>query len=478
MSNLGMISSISRLVAVALVLVGATAPPGHAQSTEDVVAALETDRISVSPLGDPVHPRFGVFVGTGVDTSRAFQLMAHGDFADRVQSITFSLDNHDFSLGMPPIPIGELSALRALESATFQYTAGQDWQALRQLTRLRQLRFHGAALEDLSQIAAATQIETLELQSMPVRSLAPLAGMPNLRALSLVRIQLADASLWRLPQVTSLTLRDMPRSALAAAEGMVSLERIALHEMDASDLSMLSRFPSLRSVDIRATIAPDLDTILSIDGLTTLTINAPLPSTAASRICRERRSITELKLRGMPAIEDLSIFDACPVMHVLEVSSDAITSLGPISTRTELQRLAISPHAYVGGTVPITDLRPLAGLSQLRHLSLRGVQASDFSPLQNLSNLEYLDLSGTNLSSIDFVRQMPNLRVLIISDTRVRDLGPLVAAPNLEVLDIADTRVRDLAPLAGLTRLQRILMLHAPIRDTSILDTLPLLTVR
>ncbi len=337
---------------------------------------------------------------------------------------------------------------------------------------------NGVAIAHVNQLAGATQIETLRLQDMHIDSLAPLASMSELRTLAVERVAIDDGGGAELPQVTSLILREMPQSSLDAVSGTPNLEQIALREMRADNLTPLSQLRSLNRVEIRAETAPDLSPLLQIETLTAIDLNVRAPSLPAARLCAERPGLREIRYIGATDIADLSIFAPCQDLRALEVSADTATSLAPLAGRTSLQRLAVTPSNPAAGTVPITDLSPLANLTSLTHLSLRGVRARDFSVLANLRNLESLELSDTELSSLDFVRNMPNLRVLRIHGTRVSDLRPIAGATQLEYLDIGDTQVRDISALANLVRLKTFLSLRAPIRDRSVLDRLPLLYIR
>ena len=84
----------------------------------------------------------------------------------------------------------------------------------------------------------------------------------------------------------------------------------------------------------------------------------------------------------------------------------------------------------------ISDVSPLAGLTELRHLYIRGNNISDVSPLSELTKLEQLNLSSNNIS----------------------DVSPLSGLTKLEQLDLSSNNISDVSPLSGLTKLSELLL--------------------
>ncbi len=110
---------------------------------------------------------------------------------------------------------------------------------------------------------------------------------------------------------------------------------------------------------------------------------------------------------------------------------------------------------------PISDLAPLAGLTNLGGLFLNGTRVSDLAPLAGLSNLGALLLSNTRVSDLAPLAGLTNLKVLFLNNTRVSDLAPLAGLTNLNTLFLDDTRVSDLTPLAHLPNLRLVSIAEA-----------------
>ncbi len=121
--------------------------------------------------------------------------------------------------------------------------------------------------------------------------------------------------------------------------------------------------------------------------------------------------------------------------------------------------------------IGISDLSPLANLSNLTELELSGTGISDLSPLANLSNLTNLSLDGTSISDLSPLANLSNLtRLYFFHETGISDLSPLANLSNLTNLSLDGTGISDLSPLANLSNLTRLYFFHG----TGISDLSPL----
>lgn len=129
----------------------------------------------------------------------------------------------------------------------------------------------------------------------------------------------------------------------------------------------------------------------------------------------------------------------------------------PAATLAELSVL----EAPDGGIVDLTGLEHATGLTRL---DLGGDldgpwansnEVSDLSPLAALTDLTWLDLSGNS----------------------VEDVTPLAGLTGLTWLNLQVNMVSDVASLSGLTGLTDLYLAFNPLRDASSLSHLPALTV-
>ena len=85
--------------------------------------------------------------------------------------------------------------------------------------------------------------------------------------------------------------------------------------------------------------------------------------------------------------KDVTELDLWAGRYFLSTLSD----ITPLASLTNLQVLNISSHQII-------DIVPLASLTSLRELDLSGNQISDLEPLASLTNLQKLDLKGNPLT--------------------------------------------------------------------------------
>ncbi|MCL1986495.1 MAG: stalk domain-containing protein [Firmicutes bacterium] len=132
----------------------------------------------------------------------------------------------------------------------------------------------------------------------------------------------------------------------------------------------------------------------------------------------------------------------------LELTFGNISDLTPLARLTNLTRLDLAHNN-------ISDLTPLAGLTNLTELNLNLNDISDLTPLAGLTNLTRLLLGGNNISDSDLtpLAGLTNLTELFLNDNNISDLTPLAGLTNLTDLSLLLNNVSDLTPLAGLTNL-------------------------
>ena len=105
------------------------------------------------------------------------------------------------------------------------------------------------------------------------------------------------------------------------------------------------------------------------------------------------------------------------------------------------------------GDNAIADLRVLAELPVLTVLNLDGGSA-DVWPLARMSGLKRLSLRGSGLSDVQALGGLTALQVLDIGGTGVADLAPLGGLSDLEALRTDGNGVEDRSALDGLERLR------------------------
>ena len=110
-------------------------------------------------------------------------------------------------------------------------------------------------------------------------------------------------------------------------------------------------------------------------------------------------------------------------------------------------------HVYLGGG-ELSDLSPLAGLTQVEGLRASMNRVAVITPLAGMLQMDRLDLGRTQVRDLTPLKRMTKLTELMLDDTPVDDLSPLVGLAKLERLSIKRTRVTDVSPLKALRKLK------------------------
>lgn len=167
---------------------------------------------------------------------------------------------------------------------------------------------------------------------------------------------------------------------------------------------------------------------------------------------------------GLNTLENL---ERLPLLKKLIVGGEykkplAVSDLTPLAHLSNLQHLQV-PNTQVA------DLTPIALLDNLQILNIFGTEVADLAPIANLVNLQQLQVYNTHVADLTPISQLINLQLLIISNTQVADLAPIANLTNLQQLFISNTRVADLAPIANLVNIQ-----HLNVSSTQVADLAPI----
>ncbi len=126
----------------------------------------------------------------------------------------------------------------------------------------------------------------------------------------------------------------------------------------------------------------------------------------------------------------------------------------------------------------ILDPVPYGGLSVLQqikdakdsgatHLWLTNKNITDLSPLAGLTNLDELWLDHNKLSDLSPLAGLTNLKNLILMyNKNIADLSPLTGLTNLKALMLSGNNISDPTPLTGLTNLKDLMLSGINISDS------------
>ncbi|HXP84929.1 MAG TPA: leucine-rich repeat protein [Bryobacteraceae bacterium] len=148
-----------------------------------------------------------------------------------------------------------------------------------------------------------------------------------------------------------------------------------------------------------------------------------------------------------------------------------VSSTMPIGDIAGLEKCKKLTFLFITG--PVSDLAPLAQLTNLQTITIKGGKIRDLKPLAGLSNLEYLDLSDNQIADLGPLAGLTKLKTLHVSNNQIKDLTPLASLTALETVHLDGNQIADLKPLGGLKALATVDVRKNQVADVGPLAGLP-----
>ena len=174
------------------------------------------------------------------------------------------------------------------------------------------------------------------------------------------------------------------------------------------------------------------------------------------------------RLRKIDARKDRSIKDLTGLQYATNLvelylgwysgEGNQVSDLSPVAGLTNLRVLFLYHN-------PISDLSPVRGLMNLTDLMLYDTLVSDISPVRGLTNLTKLHFHGTEVTDLSPISGLINLKDLAFSDPDLSDISPVAGLINLETIFSWNHSISDLSALSGLTKLRTIDLCGGDISD-------------
>lgn len=119
----------------------------------------------------------------------------------------------------------------------------------------------------------------------------------------------------------------------------------------------------------------------------------------------------------------------------------------------------------------------LAGMINLKKLSIPGAKSSDFSFLSALQSLESLEISGITMGAdiLSMIASPVSMQHLSLTDCGISSIAPLATLKNLVTLNLNNNSIRDLSPLANMQALEELYMQYNAVNDLGVVSSLPAL---
>ncbi|KAJ2995450.1 hypothetical protein HDV02_000784 [Globomyces sp. JEL0801] len=279
---------------------------------------------------------------------------------------------------------------------------------------------------------------------------------------------------------------DINWDKLGRFKKILRLDLVSHDSINRMDISPLTHFTNLKSLNIRHTCVDNLDPISGLINLQSLQLNYMHISDL--RFLSDLMQLNTLALNFNKA----ETLDISPVSNLkrlkkLELEQSGINDLEPLCHIEDLQYLDVS--RLIG-----RDLSPIVKIKSLETLRITHNQIPDLTIYSSLPNLHTLDLAGSSfdVSGLSAFTSIQNLTVnrtsnpaLLVSISTlttmtslhlwrnsISDVSHLSNLLNLVSLNLAENKIVDVSPLSRLTKLQKLNLFLNQVKDVSALSTL------
>jgi hypothetical protein len=131
-------------------------------------------------------------------------------------------------------------------------------------------------------------------------------------------------------------------------------------------------------------------------------------------------------------------------------------------TKADLEKMTGRDVLFDIRSKNITDLTPLAGLTNLVELQIGLNQITDLTPLVGLTKLEHVAIGGNQITDLTPLAGWTEMHTLGLDRNQITDLKPLAGLKELKTLGLGVNQITDLTPLAGLTKLESLRLQYNP----------------
>lgn len=347
-------------------------------------------------------------------------------------------------------PGQDLSAISGLAELTDLSINGSQtlppW--LPSLPKLTSFGATGGELTDISLLAQCTQLTSVNLGWNRISDISPLRGLP-LEYVYLNSNQITDISPLAGKALKKLFLAENPIADYTPI-------REIYEKLEEKDFDYIE----LKQADDPAQTLSFADPVLEQKIRVALgKPEGPITAADAAQVSRlDIHNDWQPQIPNEAMVTSLQGLEAFINLHELDAGFNQISDITPLAGLTELRKINLGGNS-------ISDIAALAGLGQLESLTAYGNQIKDISPLGGHMALQSLHLGNNPLERINTLAELTNLDALYMGACGIEDISPLAGDTNITRLELSDNYISDLTSLAGMTRLVELKIANNPIED-------------
>lgn len=306
-----------------------------------------------------------------------------------------------------------LEPLGALSFLSMQRTDIPDLSPLAEALSLRSLNCLGSPVSSIEPLGYLRQLEYLNIEGTRVSDLSPLQSVASLRVLVANHTTISDlmplANLEVLSRVEvdfSGATDSLIRSFLHASTGVMVI--YATSRLSGWWDGLSTEWKQVFRAAINLQVAPSTDDLHNMAYLREIFVSQA----------------------GITSLEPLAV---CLLLEKLTLDGTRVSNLGPLSSMKTLRSLSFPRH-------PVQDLTPISFLP-LRYLNCENNPIEDLQPIGRILTMEELICAGTQVDDLSPMASLVQLRHLDCGNTEIKKLNPLEELPALTLLECYNTKV-------------------------------------
>ena len=137
--------------------------------------------------------------------------------------------------------------------------------------------------------------------------------------------------------------------------------------------------------------------------------------------------------------------------------------------------------AFTDFTVPeeATIYSDLAGMINLKSLSIPNAKTADFMFLTSMQSLESLKITNIGLDAtvLNIIGEVTTLQNLTLTDCTISGIVPLANLKELKSLNLSNNAIRDLSPLVNMQQLEELYLQYNAVREIGVVASMANLKV-
>lgn len=249
--------------------------------------------------------------------------------------------------------------------------------------------------------------------------------------------------------VKEMSLRNVSKLDVTPLSGMVLLRKLDLGYSNIPDLAPIGMLPNLTEIEFYGSVLNSFTPLAGCPRLERVYFYAaklPEDGYATLGLLKQVKKFHG----GLTKMTSLEWLRQVPQAEELEIFSEKIHDLTPISSATNLKYLRIWNFCDDHMAPALGDLSLIANLANLEKLELPGCKYSNVAVIGGLSKIRELKLSGT-VSDIDlsFLSKLKSLEVLDVSKPKgsISNFDVVFSCCGLKKVDIQG--VNNISSISG-----------------------------